>query len=507
MTRLRLFRLSWLPACLLLVATVALAQPAPQAQPADPLSEARLMADMHAITSRALYDYVKLLASPEYKGRLTGTPSYDAAARWAADLLASWDIRPAGDQGTWYQKFPDPYTLVLPGGGISLDIALPNGATIKKPYVLEDDFYPGSTSDSGTVTAQVVYVGYGATAPELGYDDYAGVDVKGKLVMVEPEAPVSPDQDPALFKKWRPYSFHDYKVQNAAKHGAAGMIYNYHIANPNCVFVKGFGLTYVGPTVWNDVFAGTGRTRDEVVRQIRKTLRPDSFATGKVMTIVNRTEHHPEGIGANVVGYIEGTDPVLKHEAIVIGAHLDHLGLNPVLMPGAHDNASGVAVLLGAAQALAGSKIPFKRSIVFVLFGAEEQGVKGSEFYVAHPFVPNAKTRAMLNLESVGRGEAISAGSALDFPPLWAVVDRENAAYIHRPVTPSANANLARPRQDAAHFLWAGVPTISFGTYGAKPLPYAYYHTSRDSIAIITPEIMEDLSRLVFLTTVELATK
>jgi len=507
MTRDRRFRFAWLLAGVLTLSTALLAQEARQAQSAGPLSEERLMADMHSITSRTLYDYVKLMAAPQYEGRLTGTPAYDAVARWAADLLASWKIKPAGDEGTYSQKFPDPYTLVLPGGAISLDITLPNGDVIRRPYALEDDFFPGSTSDSGTITAEVVYVGFGTTAPELGYDDYAGVDVKGKLVMVEPESPVGPDRDAELFKKWRPYSFHDYKVRNAAAHGALGMIYNYHIANPNCVFVKGFGLTYVGPTVWNDVFAGTDRKHDDVVRGIRTTLKPASFATGKVMTIVNHTEHHPEGIGSNVVAYIEGTDPALKDEAIVIGAHLDHLGFNPLLMPGAHDNASGVAVLLGAAQALAESKIPFKRSIVFVLFGAEEQGVKGSEFYVAHPFIPNAKTRAMLNLESVGRGEAISAGSARNFPALWEVVDRENRKYIHRPVTPTANANLARPRQDAAHFLWAGVPTISFGTGGARPLPFAYYHTSKDSIDIITPEIMEDLSRLLVLTTVELATR
>ena len=506
MTRVRRFRLAWLFAAVLVLSSVLLAQDARQAQSSDPLSEDRLMVDMHSITSQTLYDYVKLMASPKYEGRLTGTPAFDAIAKWAADLLASWKIKPAGDQGAFYQKFPNPYTLVLPGGALSLEMKL-NGEAIRKPYVLEEDFFPGSTSDSGTVTAEVVYVGYGTTAPELGYDDYAGVDVKGKLVMVEPESPVGPNREAELFKKWRPYSFHDYKAQNAAKHGAVGMVYNYHLANPNCVFVKGLGLTYVGPNVWNDVFAGTGRKRDDVVRSIQTTLKPASFATGKVMTMVNRTEYHPEGIGSNVVAWIEGTDPALKQEAIVIGAHLDHLGFNPLLMPGAHDNASGAAVLLGAAQALAESRIPFKRSIVFVLFGAEEQGVKGSEFYVAHPFMPNAKTVAMLNLESVGRGESISAGSGRNFPALWEVVDRENKKYIHRPVTPNANANLARPRQDAAHFLWAGVPTISFGTGGAKPLPYAIYHTSKDSIDIITPAIMEDLSRLLFLTTVELATK
>jgi hypothetical protein len=505
--RLHRSKLAWFSFTVILLSCLAVAQEARQAPSADPLSEDRLMAVMHGISSHTLLDYVKEMADPKYKGRLTGTAEYEASAKWVADLLAGWKIKPAGDKGTFYQKFPNPYTLVFPGASLTLDVKLPNGDTVKRPYVFEEEYFPGSTSDSGTITAEVVYVGYGATAPELGYDDYAGIDVKGKLVMMEPEAPVTPDRDPELFKKWRPYSFHDYKVQNAAKHGAAGLVYNYFIVNPNCAFVKGFGWAAASRAVWDDVFAGTGKKRDDVVKQIRSTLKPASFATGKVMTMKNVTEHHPEGIGSNVVGYIEGTDPVLKQEAIVIGAHLDHLGMNPVLMPGANDNASAVAVMLTVAEALTRSGIPFKRSIVFVAFGAEEQGVKGSEFYVAHPFMPNEKTKAMLNLESVGRGESISAGSGRNFPQLWEVIDRLNKKYIHRPVTASANSNLARPRQDAAHFLWANVPTISFGTGGGKPLPYASYHTTKDAIEIITPEIMEDLARLVFLTTVELATK
>ncbi len=505
--RLHHSRFVWLSFGILALSAFLTAQEPRQSASAAPLSEDRLMAVMHGISSHTLLDYVREMASPKYAGRLTGTPGYDAVAKWTADLLASWKIEPAGDGGTYYQRFPDPYTLVLPGGSLSLDVRLPNGDVVKRPYVFEEEFYPGSTSDSGEVTAEVVYVGFGTTAPELGYDDYAGVDVKGKLVMMEPESPVGPDRDPELFKKWRTYSFHDYKMQNAAKHGAVGVVYNYFIVNPNCVFIKGFQWAAASETVWNDVFAGTGKTRDGVVRSITTTLKPASFDTGKVMTMQNVTEHHPEGVGSNVIGVIEGADPVLKQEAIVIGAHLDHLGLNPVLMPGAHDNASGVAVLLGVAEALASSGIPFKRSIVFAIFGAEEQGVKGSEFYVAHPFVPNAKTRAMLNLESVGRGESIGAGSGRNFPQLWEVIDRMNKKYIHRPVSASANANLARPRQDAAHFLWANVPTISFGVGGAKPLPYPSYHTTRDSPEIITPEIMEDLARLLFLTTVELAAK
>jgi len=254
-----------------------------------------------------------------------------------------------------------------------------------------------------------------------------------------------------------------------------------------------------------DLFAGTGRTHREVLEGIRSTRRPASFATGKTVTMKNVTEHHPEGIGANVIGYLKGKDETLKQEAIIVGAHLDHLGLNHELMPGAHDNASGSAVLLGVAEALARSGIPLKRSVVFILFGAEEQGVKGSEYYVAHPFVPNDRVRAFLNLESVGRGERIGAGAGKNYSDLFAFIERNNRRFIHRNLTASFTANLARPRQDAAHFMWAGVPTISFGTSGAKPPPYATYHTTKDSTEIITPEIMEDLARLVFLSVVDMA--
>ena len=359
---------------------------------------------------------------------------------------------------------------MLPGGALSLDVKLPNGDTIKRPYVLEDEFFPGSTSDSGTITAEVVYVGYGITAPELGYDDYAGVDVKGKLVMIEPEIAGRPrTATPSCSRSGVPTRSTTTRSRTPSKHGAAGMVYNYLIANPNCVFVKGFGLTAVGRTVVDDVFAGTGRKHDDVVRSIQTTLKPASFATGKVMTMKNVTEHHPEGIGSNVVGWIEGTDPVLKQEAIVIGAHLDHLGFNPLLMPGAHDNASGVAVLLGVARGAGRVEDPVQaldRLRAVRRRGAGRQGVGVLRRPPVHPeredggdAEPGERRARRVDQRGLGHGTSRRCGRS---------IDRENKQYIHRPVTPNSNANLARPRQDAAHFLWAGVPTISFGTGGAQ---------------------------------------
>ena len=488
---------------LLLGAHAAAQRPAdaPQA-PAD-----RLLAAMHGISSHTILDWVKEMASDKYEGRLTGTPSYDASAAWTADLLKGWKWKPAGDGGSYFQKFPNPYTLVKPGAELTLHVPAPGGGAIMKSYVFEDEYYPGSTSDSLTATAEVVYVGYGITAPELNYDDYKGVDVKGKFVAFEPEVPMGPEPDAGLFKKWRPYSFHDYKMKNAAAHGAIGVVYNYFIVNPNAVFIKGLQWAAVSRVVMEDLFAGTGKAHPDVVAQIRKTLAPASMPLGKTMTMKNVTEHHPEGVGINVVAWMEGTDPVLKQEAVIVGGHLDHLGLNPVLMPGAHDNASGAAVALAVAEAIAKAGVPLKRSVVVLLFGAEEQGVKGSEYYVAHPFVPNAKVTAFLNLESVGRGERIGVGSGRNYPQIYEVLEKVNAQYVHRPMSASQNANIARPRQDAAHFLWANIPTVSIGTSGAPPLPYPSYHTTKDRWEILTPEIMEDLARLVFLSTVEIANK
>lgn len=488
---------------LLLGAQAAAQRPASAPQTA----EAKVLAAMHGISSHTILDWVKEMAADKYEGRLTGTPGYDASAAWAADLLKAWGFRPAGDAGTYYQKFPNPYTLVRPGAELTLHIPAAGGGEIVKRYAFEDEYYPGSTSDSLSATAEVVYVGFGITAPELGYDDYQGVDVKGKFVSFEPEVPVGPEPDAERFKKWRPYSFHDYKLKNAAAHGAIGVVYDYFIVNPNAAFIRGLQWAAVGRAVMDDLFAGTGRKHDDVVGQIRKTLAPASMPLGKRMTMKNVTEHHAEGVGSNVIGWVEGSDPVLKQEAVLIGGHLDHLGLNPVLMPGAHDNASGAAVALAVAEAISKAAVPLKRSVVIMLFGAEEQGVKGSEYYVAHPFIPNSKVTAFLNLESVGRGERIGIGSGQNYPRLYDVMEKANAQYIHRPISASRNANLARPRQDAAHFLWANIPTVSIGVSGAPPLPYASYHTTKDRWEILTPEIMEDLARLVFLSAVELANR
>jgi len=456
---------------------------------------------MHSISSHDLFEYVRIQCDEKYQGRLSGTAEYQACAEWLAGRFTEWGLTPAGDNNTWFQWYNIPYTIVLPDCGLSMHIPLKNGSTVTKTYKYITEYMPGSTSGNGEITAEVIYAGYGITAPELGYDDYAGIDVKDKIILIEREAPVDPSEGAEKFNPWYGYSFHQYKMANAIKHGAAGMIYNYGpIANPNNDYSGKFIYVHIGDSVVRDVFAGTGLKHYEVVNKIRSTLKPNSFNAKKIFTIRMSTRHFPDGKSCNVIGVLKGSDPLLSNETIIIGAHLDHLGKCYELIPGANDNASAVAVMMGIAKALALNKINLKRSVLFIAFGSEEQALIGSETYIENPVVPLEKS-VLLNMDGVGIGNAISANSGKDYPKLWSFIEEANNNYIHRRLTTNSFPNLGRPRLDAARFLRAGVPSLSFSTFGSTN----YYHIPLDNPDIIKPEIMEDLSQLLFMAVINMA--
>jgi Zn-dependent M28 family amino/carboxypeptidase len=233
--------------------------------------------------------------------------------------------------------------------------------------------------------------------------------------------------------------------------------------------------------------------------KIDSTLKPHSFNTRKVVTIRMSTQHFPDGRGSNVIGLIRGSDPVLNREVIIIGAHLDHLGKCYEIIPGANDNASAVAVMIGVAKALAQNKIPLKRSVMFIAFGSEEQAIIGSKAYIDRPVMPLDKS-ILINMDGVGIGHSIGANAGRNYPVLWTYIEDANNKYIHRRLTTNYFANFGRPRLDAARFLRAGVPSLSFYTFGSVN----YYHIPLDNIEIIKPEIMEDLCKLLFVAVVRM---
>lgn len=456
---------------------------------------------MESISADELYAYVDTLSSDEFEGRLSGHIGYDKAADWVVKKFKNWDVQPVNDEMGYLQKFPHPYTDVYEGCVVQM---IDEENNIIKNYEYVEEFIPGSTSGNGEVKAEVVYVGYGITAPELGYDDYANVDVKDKIVLVEREAPVNADHE--NFIAWRPYSFHQYKLINAFKHGAAGFLYNYHIGNPNNAYIEDFILSYVGDQVVTDIFENTGFEHEKLVQEIDSLLQPRSFKTDKRFLIKNNTKHHPEGVTSNVIGVIEGSDPELKDEYIVLGGHLDFLGRCYEIMPGANDNASAVSINLSLAKALSDEDIKLKRSVIFLMFGAEEAAIRGAQYFLKNPPVPLEQIVALLNLDGVGIGDKLWAGFAENYPKLYHYIEKANDNYVEANLKGGYVNNITRPRLDAAFFDWYGIPGLSFSAYGDLPQNKAYrYHTTYDNISNITPEIMESLSKILFLTVVDMA--
>ncbi len=463
-------------------------------------TEAKLLEQFHKITSEEMMSWLEKLCSPEYKGRYTGTPEYIAAAEWVAGMLKEWGIKPAGNDGSYFQWFDNPYTLVNDIGSLSMKIILPDGSSITKNYTYPEDYYPGMNSGNGEVTAEVVFVGFGVTAPELNYDDYKGIDVKGKIVLVNRDVPHTDPRNPE-YQLWVKYCYHQYKLENAVKHGASGFLYiDGASANPNISYDPSIIVAGIGPTPLSDIFAGQKTTNQELLSQMRKTFKPASFNTKKVITIKANTTRFPDGKGCHVVGIIEGTDPVLKNESIIIGAHLDAVGQAGKTVNGALDNASGVVDIIGAAKAMALSGIQLKRSVVFVFFGGEENGLFGSKLYADNPALPKEKAVTFINLDMVGNGTGLSVNASAPYKNLLKYFEDANASYIHRPFRGSAPEPMAyygRPRSDSFNFSSIGYRTMSIGTTGAYKR--VWYHLPGDDPDAVTIDIMQDVARMIYI--------
>jgi hypothetical protein len=450
----------------------------------------------HSISSHTLMEYVNEMCLPEYEGRGAGSPGYDKIAHWVANNVKEWGLEPAGDNDSYFQVYPWPYTQVFSPGSVEL-LLVQKGDTIKKPYSIPDQFFPGSNSDSGDVTGEVVYVGFGITAPELGYDDYKGIDVKGKIVVFASESPAKSDHPDV--EKWVPYSLHQYKFKNAKEKGAAGVLYIGTIANPSIPFQDGMVYAHIGNEIVNDLFHSTGKTYETIKEQIHKQMKPASMSFKKSARIVASTKHFPNNKTSNIIGIVEGSDPVLKDEVILIGAHLDGQGNPGVLLPSALDNASGVANIMEVARTLAQLPEKPKRSVAFFFIGAEECGLIGSNYFVQNPPFPKQKTVCFINLDMVGNGTGLALWGGESYPDILESFQKANTDFVHREFSSSpARMPRTRPRSDAAVFLKAGYKAVSIGTTNTVK-PINYHHPNDRPELTITPEIMEDASQMLLL--------
>ena len=364
-------------------------------------------------------EHIKYLASVDMRGRATGSPELERAADYIAAQFRAIGLQPV-DGKSYFQAFQVTTNAKL--GHANHFEYVEAGKTIS--LKTGEDFVPFNFSARGKLSGSVVFAGYGITAPEYNYDDYAGLDVKDKLVLILRHEPQEFDETSVFAGKvYTEHAQFYSKAVNAKIHGALGVILINDVFNHRTESdqLEKFGRT-VGPNDAGIPFveikadaaqrwiADAGNNLDEMGAAIDRDLKPRSFALPEKLQVhenvdierVVKTVH-------NVAGYLPGeTD-----EYVIIGAHYDHLGLGEqfsmapslagtTVHPGADDNASGTVGVIELARWFAGQPKQ-KRGILFMTFAGEELGLLGSSFYVNHPELPTNKAVAMINLDMIGR--------------------------------------------------------------------------------------------------------
>jgi|WetSurMetagenome_2_1015567.scaffolds.fasta_scaffold14880_3 hypothetical protein len=451
------------------------------------------------------YDFCKKLASDEFAGRLTGDKGYTDAAKWAASKFEEWGLAPLGAKEGYLEPFPSPYTIVdeaemsfILRAAAARDAEGTAGGVSQAGFVREmmlkapGDFMPLLFAASGDTMASIVFAGWGISAPALGYDDYAGIDPAGKFVLCFRG---TPDGTNEAFEE---YDQHRTRMRTAKDKGALGLIYIYDKPNahPNGDWIEGFMPAMISEGVADSLFAEKGLTCAALKKSLGETKKPDSFPLGSIARYRVASRHFPDGVGYNIVGIVEGSDPKLKNECVVIGAHFDHCGrhMNGMIFRGADDNASGSAVVMEIAKAFASLEAKPKRSIVFALFGGEEENLVGSNYLAAHFPARFTTIAGMFNFDMVGEGDGASCGYTPEPPELLEALQGADAR-VRTLKNKWELRHVGVRSSDFAPFYLKGAPCVACFSNG----PHVAYHETGDSIYRINPDILADIARLGFL--------
>jgi len=465
---------------------LALAFPAGAAPAATDPSDAA----MESIRPEAIRAHMNFLADDLLEGRGTNSRGYEIAAKYMATEFESMGLTPAGDAGTYLQTVP-----LRSARPDELNTALSVSRNGKaETLVFRKDFLTiGDPARKETsVEASVVYVGFGVTAPEQNYDDYKGIDVRGKIVALVFEAPNFESSLKAH------YSSFEQKTANAVAHGAVGLIvvndpvleglypFKEQVRDlsrpglrwltregvPNDYFPQLRGGAFLSLEASRQLFAGSGHTPEEVF-QAAKEGKSLVFPLPLTARIHKQTKL--EDVSShNVVAKLEGSDPALKNEYLVYSAHLDHLGIGEAvkgdtIYNGALDNASGCAILLEVARAFSQMNPRPKRSILFVAVTGEEAGLLGSDYFAHYPTVSKDAIVANVNMD-----EDQMLWPLLDIIPFGAEhstldgVVKRAAERLHLALSPDPMPEqVIFIRSDQYSFVKQGIPAV-FPTAGFK---------------------------------------
>jgi hypothetical protein len=462
-----------------------------------------------AFPADQLKSYVRYLSSDELTGRGVDTPGIKLARDYIAREFAKDGLRPGGDNGTYFQAFEvttgvsvkEPTVLILDND---------------KPLRLNEDWTPLGLSNSGKVEAEVVFAGYGITAKEYGYDDYAGINVKGKIALILRYEP-PPKGDKSPFREAPPYSSFAAlrtKALNARDHGAVGMILvdlnrtgdaDKELISTRSLFSAGNNSLVAAQLkrrIAESWLQPRGVSLAELKEKIDREGRPSSLPLPAVKASMSVTLEPVRQRTENVIAILPGSDRDLNGENIVIGAHYDHLGFGHFGTPdlttegqiyhGADDNASGTATVLEIAQHMARSNPKPARTIIFALFSGEELGLVGSRYYVNHPSAPLSATKAMLNLDMVGRlkENRLTVFGARSAKELSAIVTEE-ARRLGLQVRESDGVG----RSDHISFYNKKIPALHFFTGS-----HSDYHRPTDTWDKVNADGMAKVSELVLAT-------
>ncbi|HEX8456818.1 MAG TPA: M20/M25/M40 family metallo-hydrolase [Pyrinomonadaceae bacterium] len=495
------------------------------------------------IKAARLSEYLHFVASDAMAGRDTPSKGLDDTAKFLADHLARLKIKPAGDDGTYFQKIE----LV----SSKVDATKSTVRFAGRDYKFAEDFLAGAAS--GSASGALVYVGHGYVVKSKNINAYTGLDVRDKIVIAA--AGLLPQGVARGELKGRAGEGEWEDAQSyARKNGARGLIIiprnfervwrfgrfaaereNYQVARFRTEGAGAGGAPGVGelPTILpsaallDALFAGERRVGADLLKGITAGDAGDSFglAANKRVEFTVSTASK-KAMTQNVVGVLEGSDPVLKQEYVAIGAHYDHVGTGqPVngdsIYNGADDDGSGTVGVLAIAEALANAPARPKRSVLFVWHCAEEKGLWGSEYFTKYPTVPLKQVVAQLNIDMIGRskkeGDATEAnrelsranevyviGSKMMSTELGELSERVNSAYLkldfnYKYDDPS-DPNRFFFRSDHYNYARAGIPII-FYFDGV----HEDYHRPSDSPDKIDYQKMEKIARTVFLTAHELA--
>jgi hypothetical protein len=384
-----------------------------------------------------LLAHVEALTAPAMEGRGSGTPGGDLAARYLVDRLAAAGVAPGGDAGAYEQRF-----VLGSTRSAGRDAAFERTGPTPERFALGRDWQPHGGAPAGAVEGEVIRAGHGITSADGRHDDYAGLDVRDRIVVVEDGAPAGLTGARASRLE---------KLIVARHRGARALL----VASDSLPAVDATAAPFALPSAAITRATAAALPSGSRVRLVIDVERADRTA-------------------ANILGVVRGTDPSLAGETLVLGAHYDHLGRSgTAVYPGADDNASGTAVVVGLARALAAAG-GLPRTVVVALFSGEELGLLGSSHYVRQPATPGDRTVVMLNLDMVGRLArgglqvgGVGSGAGLDG------VVRAAAKAVGVDVKVAGHPN---GPSDHASFYAAGVPVLFFHT-GSHP----DYHAPTDT--------------------------